>query len=99
MSELIGLLTRVPELRVPARTSCFYFKGKQVRIAEIAQALHVAHVLEGSVRKAGNTIRITAQLVRVDNGYHIWSQTYSLESALSARLQERDRILPAGHRR
>jgi serine/threonine-protein kinase len=74
--ELIGLLTRVPELRVPARTSCFYFKGKQVTIAEIAQALHVAHVLEGSVRKAGNTIRITAQLVQVDNGYHLWSQTY-----------------------
>ena len=74
--ELIGLLTRVPELRVPARTSCFYFKGKQVTIADIAQALHVAHVLEGSVRKAGNTIRITAQLVQVDNGYHLWSQTY-----------------------
>jgi adenylate cyclase len=74
--ELIGLLTRVPELRVPARTSCFYFKGKQVTITEIAQALHVAHVLEGSVRKAGNTIRITAQLVQVDNGYHLWSQTY-----------------------
>ena len=74
--ELIGLLTRVPELRVPARTSCFYFKGKQVTIAEIAQALHVAHVLEGSVRKAGNTIRITAQLIQVDNGYHLWSQSY-----------------------
>ncbi len=74
--ELIGLLTRVPELRVPARTSCFYFKGKQVTIADIAQALHVAHVLEGSVRKAGNTVRITAQLVQVDNGYHLWSQTY-----------------------
>ena len=74
--ELIGLLMRVPELRVPARTSCFYFKGKQATISEIAQALNVAHVLEGSVRKSGNTIRIAAQLIRVDTGYHLWSQTY-----------------------
>ena len=74
--ELIGLLTRVPELRVPARTSCFYFKGKQATIAEIAQALNVAHVLEGSVRKAGNTLRITVQLIRADTGFHVWSQTY-----------------------
>jgi adenylate cyclase len=74
--ELIGLLTRVPELRVPARTSCFYFKGKQATIAEIAQALNVAHVLEGSVRKSGNTVRIAVQLIRVETGYHLWSQTY-----------------------
>jgi adenylate cyclase len=74
--ELIGLLTRVPELRVPARTSCFYFKGKQATITEIAQALNVAHVLEGSVRKSGNTIRIAAQLIRADTGFHLWSQTY-----------------------
>jgi serine/threonine-protein kinase len=74
--ELIALLTRVSELHVPARTSSFYFKGKQATIAEIAAALHVAHVLEGSVRKAGNTIRITVQLVRVDTGYHLWSQAY-----------------------
>jgi adenylate cyclase len=74
--ELIGLLTRVPELRVPARTSSFYFKGRPARIEEIAQALHVAHVLEGSVRKAGSTVRITVQLIRVDTGYHLWSQTF-----------------------
>jgi len=74
--ELIGLLTRVPELRVPARTSCFYFKSKQTTITEIARALNVAHVLEGSVRKAGNTIRIAAQLIRADTGFHLWSQTY-----------------------
>jgi adenylate cyclase len=74
--ELIGLLMRIPELRVPARTSCFYFKGKPATIADIAQALNVAHVLEGSVRKAGNTIRIAAQLIRADTGYHVWSQTY-----------------------
>jgi TolB-like protein len=74
--ELINMLTKVPELRVPARTSSFYFKGKQATIADIAKALGVAHVLEGSVRKSGNTLRITAQLVRVDNGYHVWSETY-----------------------
>src|SRR5437016_255713 len=74
--ELIGLLTRVPGLRIPACTSCFYFKGKQTTITEIAQALNVAHVLEGSVRKSGNTVRIAAQLIRADTGYHVWSQTY-----------------------
>jgi len=74
--ELIDMLTKVPELRVPARTSSFYFKGKQATIADIAKALGVAHVLEGSVRKSGNTLRVTAQLVRVDNGYDVWSETY-----------------------
>ena len=74
--ELINLLAKVPELRVPARTSSFYFKGKQATIADIAKALAVAHVLEGSVRKSGGTLRITAQLVRADNGYHVWSETY-----------------------
>jgi adenylate cyclase len=74
--ELIGLLTKIPELKVPARTSSFYFKGKQATIAEIAKALGVAHVLEGSVRKSGDTLRITAQLIRADDGYDMWSQTY-----------------------
>ena len=74
--ELLDLLTQVPDLRVPARTSSFYFKGKQATIAEIGTALGVAHVLEGSVRKAGSTIRVTAQLIRADNGYHLWSKAY-----------------------
>ncbi len=74
--ELIDMLTKIPDLRVPARTSSFYFKGKQTTIADIAKALGVAHVLEGSVRKSGKTLRVTAQLVRVDNGYHVWSETY-----------------------
>jgi TolB-like protein/Tfp pilus assembly protein PilF len=74
--ELIDMLTKVPDLRVPARTSSFYFKGKQATVADIARALSVSHVLEGSVRKSGKTIRITAQLIRVDNGYHLWSETY-----------------------
>ena len=74
--ELIDLLTKVPDLRVPARTSSFYFKGQHATIAEIAKALGVTHVLEGSVRKSGNTLRVTAQLIRADNGYHLWSETY-----------------------
>jgi TolB-like protein/Tfp pilus assembly protein PilF len=74
--ELIDMLTKIPDLKVPARTSSFYFKGKQATIAEIAKALGVAHVLEGSVRKSDSTLRVTAQLIRMDNGYHMWSQTY-----------------------
>jgi len=74
--ELINLLARIPELRVPARTSSFSFRGRQVTAGEIGQALNVAHVLEGSVRKAGNRLRITVQLVRSDNGYHLWSETF-----------------------
>jgi TolB-like protein len=74
--ELIDLLTKIPELRVPARTSSFYFKGKSEDIPTIARRLLVAHVLEGSVRKSGNRVRITVQLVRADNGYHLWSETY-----------------------
>jgi TolB-like protein/Flp pilus assembly protein TadD len=74
--ELIDMLTKVPDLRVPARTSSFYFKGKQAVIADIAKALGVSHVLEGSIRKSGATLRITAQLIRADSGYHVWSKTF-----------------------
>jgi TolB-like protein len=74
--ELIDRLTKVHDLRVPARTSSFYFKEKSTPIPEIARALKVAYVLEGSVRRVGNRIRITAQLIRADTGYHVWSMTY-----------------------
>jgi TolB-like protein len=74
--ELIDQLTKIPELHVPARTSSFCFKGKSEDIPTIARRLMVAHVLEGSVRKSGNHVRVTAQLVRADNGYHLWSETY-----------------------
>jgi TolB-like protein/Flp pilus assembly protein TadD len=74
--ELIDMLTKVPELRVPARTSSFYFKGKQTRISDLAKELGVAHVLEGSVRKSGKTLRVTVQLIRADTGYHLWSESY-----------------------
>jgi TolB-like protein/Tfp pilus assembly protein PilF len=74
--ELIDMLAKVPDLRVPARTSSFYFKGKPTQVAEIAKALNVANVLEGSVRRSGSAVRITAHLVRTDSGYDVWSQSY-----------------------
>ena len=74
--ELLNLLAKVPKLRVIARTSSFSFKGKDVPIPEIAQQLRVATVLEGSVRKAGDKVRITAQLIRASDGSHLWSETY-----------------------
>jgi TolB-like protein len=77
--ELIGMLSKVPDLRVPASSSSFYFKGKPTPIAEIAKTLRVANVLEGSVRKSGNQLRITAQLTRVDTGYQIWTESYDRE--------------------
>jgi adenylate cyclase len=78
--ELIDALTKVPNLRVPARTSSFSFKGKSATVEEIGRALGVTHILEGSVRKSGERLRITAQLVRADNGFHLWSQTYDRDA-------------------
>jgi len=86
--ELIDLLARDSRLRVPARTSSFYFKGRDAPIAEIARALNVGHVLEGSVRKSGDTLRITTQLIRADTGFHVWSQTFDRPVADVLRLQD-----------
>ncbi len=77
--ELLDLLAQVPDLKVTSRTSSFYFKAKPTPLNEIAKTLGVAHILEGSVRKSGNTIRVTAQLIRADNGFHLWSKTYDRE--------------------
>jgi serine/threonine-protein kinase len=77
--ELLDLLAKVPQLKVIARTSSFSFKGKDVDIAEIAKKLAVATVLEGSVRKSGNTLRVTAQLIRTADSTHLWSDTYDRE--------------------
>jgi len=74
--ELISRLSKIEDLRVVARTSAFAFKGKQVDIREIGEQLDVGAVVEGSVRKAGDRLRITAQLVQVADGYHLWSETY-----------------------
>jgi TolB-like protein len=74
--ELLNLLARVPELFVAARTSAFSYKNKEVGVEQISRQLNVAHVLEGSVRKAGDRIRITAQLIRAENGFHLWSGSW-----------------------
>src|SRR5207344_2834293 len=74
--ELLNVLAKIPGLRVAARSSAFTFKGKGATVAEVGRALNVATVLEGSVRKAGNRMRISVQLVKVADGYHLWSQTY-----------------------
>ena len=74
--ELLNLLAKVPKLRVIARTSSFSFKGKEVAIPDIARALNVAAILEGSVRKSGDTVRITVQLIRAGDSSHLWSETY-----------------------
>jgi TolB-like protein/Flp pilus assembly protein TadD len=86
--ELIDMLTKIPDLQVPARTSSFYFKGKQTTVEDIAKALNVSHVLEGSVRKSGNKLRVTAQLIRVDNGYHLWSESYDREMSDVFKVQD-----------
>lgn len=74
--ELLNLLAKNPGLRVAARTSSFSFKGQQREISDIAERLNVTHVLEGSVRRDGNQVRITAQLIKAADGYHLWSETY-----------------------
>jgi adenylate cyclase len=74
--EIINALAQVPDLLVTARTSAFHFKGQNLPVADISQQLGVAHVVEGSVRRAGDQLRITAQLVRAQDGFHLWSETY-----------------------
>ena len=74
--ELLNVLAKNPALQVAARTSSFSLKGEKLEIGEIGRRLNVDHVLEGSVRKSGDRVRITAQLIRADNGYHLWSETY-----------------------
>lgn len=107
--EIINALSALPEVLVTARTSAFYFKGKDVPVPEIAQALGVAHVVEGSLRRSGDQARISAQLIRASDGFHLWSETYdytagedfavqtqiaeSVAEALGVLLDERKRAL------
>ncbi|MFQ6109000.1 MAG: protein kinase [Candidatus Aminicenantales bacterium] len=74
--ELINALTKITDLHVVARTSSFAFKGEKLDARQIGQKLNVDHLLEGSVRKAGNRVRITAQLIKAEDGYHLWSERY-----------------------
>jgi TolB-like protein/tetratricopeptide (TPR) repeat protein len=74
--ELLNVLAKVPDLKVAGRTSSFAFKGKQTDLREIGELLNVAHILEGSVRKAGDRIRVTAQLIKASDGFHVYSETF-----------------------
>jgi adenylate cyclase len=86
--EIIDLLTKVPNLHVPARTSSFFFKGKPTKVTDIARELSVANVLEGSIRRSGNQLRVTAQLIRADSGFHVWSQTYERDLSDVFKVQD-----------
>ena len=77
--ELINGLTHIRDLRVVARTSAFAFKGKDLDVRDIGRKLSVDTVLEGSIRKAGNKLRITAQLIKVEDGFHLWSEKFDRE--------------------
>jgi TolB-like protein/DNA-binding winged helix-turn-helix (wHTH) protein len=74
--ELIDKLSKVPGLRVPPPTSSFYFKGKKLTVTDIAKSLGVVYLLDGSVRKSDSTLRVAARLIRADDGYVVWSETY-----------------------
>lgn len=86
--ELLNLLVRVDGLDVASRTSSFSYKGEDLNISEIAKELKVAHVLEGSVRKAGNTVRITAQLIDTATDRHLWSDTYDRDLTDIFKIQD-----------
>jgi TolB-like protein len=88
--ELIDRLSKIPGLRVPGPTSSFYFKGKQLKVADIAKSLGVVYVLDGSIRKSGDTLRVAARLIRADDGYVIWSETY--DRPLDNELKIQDEI-------
>ncbi|HEY2402011.1 MAG TPA: winged helix-turn-helix domain-containing protein [Steroidobacteraceae bacterium] len=85
--ELIDDLSRTPGLKVPSATASFYFKGKQMTVANIARELGVAYVVDGSLRKADTTLRVAARLVRADNGFVIWSGTYDTQSDNVLKIQ------------
>ncbi|MCK7592733.1 hypothetical protein [Pseudomarimonas salicorniae] len=86
--EILNALARTPDLLVSARTSSFKYKGSDLAIPQIAAELGVAHVLEGSVRSGAGRIRVTAQLIRAADGFHLWSQTYDRDAADMIGIQE-----------
>jgi TolB-like protein len=86
--EILNALAQLPELLVTARTSAFHFKGQDVPVHEIASRLGVAHVVEGSVRRSGDRLRVTAQLIRAEDGFHLWSNNYDSSSADTIAVQE-----------
>jgi TolB-like protein len=85
--EILNSLAALPELLVTARTSAFSFKGKDVPVQEIAAVLQVEHIVEGSVRRSGERLRVTAQLIRAKDGFHLWSETYDRDTGDTFRIQ------------
>ncbi len=77
--EIINVLAQVPSMKVTGRTSSFFFRGKDIEFGEIGRRLNVDHILEGSIRKAGNRLRVSAQLIKVNDGFHLWSERYDRE--------------------
>jgi len=104
--DIIDALTQVPGLRVMARTSAFAFRGKDVDVREIGARLNVEHILEGSVRRSGSRLRVTAQLVKASDGYHLWSQrfdremtdVFTIQDEISQAIVEKLRVRLAGDR-
>ncbi len=102
--EIINALTQLPGLQVTARTSSFYFRGKEADIREIGARLNVENILEGSVRRSGNRIRVTAQLINTANGYHLWSERYdrdmtdifAVQDEISQAIADKLRVRLAG---
>ena len=86
--EILNSLAQLPELLVTARTSAFSFKGQDIPIQQIAEALGVQHVVEGSVRRSGDRLRVTAQLIRANDGFHLWSETFDSTSEDMIEVQE-----------
>ena len=92
--EVINSLAQSPDLKVAGRTSSFYFKGRNLDLREVGRKLGVAHVVEGSVRRSGDTLRVTAQLIKVDDGFHLWSQTFDrdVDDALAIQTEVADAV-------
>ena len=86
--EILNSLAQLPELLITARTSSFHFKGQDIPVQEIAAALGVKHIVEGSVRRSGDRLRVTAQLVRAQDGFHLWSENYDSTSEDTIQVQE-----------
>jgi TolB-like protein len=86
--EILNSLAQLPELLITARTSSFHFKGQDIPVQEIARTLGVQHIVEGSVRRSGERLRVTAQLVRAVDGFHIWSENYDSTSEDTIQVQE-----------
>jgi TolB-like protein/Tfp pilus assembly protein PilF len=103
--ELLNILAAIPDLHVAARTSSFSFRNRDVTISEIAETLNVSHVLEGSVRKSGDRVRITAQLVKADDGFHLWSENFDrtlddifkVQDEIARQVSEKLKVKLLGH--